>query len=84
MLIGLILVLFSRRGSVWKVADFGLTSEATSRSLTTKDSRGSTGYRASELVNFDGKAVYSQKSDIWSMGCILYELPTGQLAFASD
>jgi len=29
----------------------------------------------------DGKKTYTKKVDIWSMGCILYELATGQHAF---
>ena len=29
-------------------------------------------------------AVYTNKVDIWAMGCILYELATGNRAFKSD
>jgi hypothetical protein len=78
-------VLYSHKDSVWKLADFGLTSEgASNMNLTTKYARGTTGYRAPELVKPDGKAVYNKKLDIWSMGCILYELATGTPAFTSD
>jgi serine/threonine protein kinase len=69
---------------VWKLADFGFTSEATSASLhTSTSSRGTPGYRAPELLS-DHKPVYNNKVDIWSMGCILYELAQGQKAFYTD
>ena len=50
----------------------------------TNESRGTPGYRAPELVNPAAAKVFSKKSDIWSMGCILYELVTCKPAFATD
>ena len=44
---------------------------------------GSSGYRAPELMDSGGKR-YTNKVDIWSMGCILYELATGKRAFEDD
>ena len=41
--------------------------------------RGTSGYRAPELL--DGR--FSNKVDIWAMGCILYELVVGRRAFTS-
>jgi serine/threonine protein kinase len=65
------------------LADFSFTSEADSKALLiSNDSRGTNCYRAPELVTFD--AVYNNKVDIWSMGCILYELAVGRRAFNSD
>jgi hypothetical protein len=79
------LVLFSRKDSVWKIGDFGLTTEASStRNRITRDARGTPGYRAPELVVPDGTCGFSSKSDIWSIGCLLYELATRKPAFASD
>jgi len=66
----------------WKLADFGLTSQVTSsRSQATARARGSQGYASPEIVRLN---KYSQKSDIWSIGCILYELAAGVKAFKND
>jgi serine/threonine protein kinase len=82
--IGLMLVLYSRKDSAWKIADFGLTSQGTSRIMHTSHyARGTEGYRAPELLK-DGKAEYSNKVDIWAIGCILYELVIFRKAFQSD
>ena len=70
---------------MWKLADFGLTSEAMG-TLQTSKSRGTEGYRAPELLlSFPGKkAVYNNKVDIWSIGCILFELTICRKAFSND
>jgi serine/threonine protein kinase len=79
---GLYLVLYSRRDCVWKLADFDLASEATSRMLhSSVEAKGTSGYRAPELL---GSHMYNNKADIWSLGCILYELTVGQKAFEDD
>ena len=58
----------------WKIADFGLTSEATSnRLVTSRSARGKPSYRAPELLR-ETKAGYNNKADIWSLGCIGFEL----------
>jgi serine/threonine protein kinase len=72
------LVLYSRKDSVWKLADFGFTSEADSKSVqVSTDSRGTPGYLSPELI----KNSFNNKTDIWSLGCILYELATGERPF---
>ena len=78
-----IVVLYSRKDSVWKLVDFGLTSVGTSREVHSTIGRGTSGYRAPELVS-GSKGVYNNKVDIWSMGCILYELAVGRRAFCDD
>src|SRR5271155_3004078 len=77
------LVLYSE-DDIWKIADFGLMSEGTShRLLSTTAARGTPGYRAPEMVK-DVDHKYNNKVDIWSIGCILYELVLGQRPFLSD
>lgn len=69
---------------MWKLADFGLTSEGTSNDAQkTQHARGTGGYRAPELLVEDA-AVYSKKTDIWTLGCILHELATNSKLFFSD
>jgi len=79
----LILVLYSRNDVVWKIADFGVTSEGTSRrARTTDNSRGTGGYRAPELCQ--ELSTYTNKVDIWALGCITYELLTRKRLFRED
>lgn len=78
-----IVVLYSNQDKSWKIADFGLTCEATSKGFHTSTfARGTDGYRAPELLK-EGRH-YNNKSDIWSLGCILHELGTERKAFAND
>jgi len=66
------------------IADFGVTSEGMTQKLkTTVRARGSPGYRAPELIG-RRHAAYSKESDIWALGCILYELAYGMAAFTDD
>jgi serine/threonine protein kinase len=46
-------------------------------------SRGTSSYRAPELLR-SLQAGFNSKTDIWSLGCIGYELLTGQKAFMDD
>lgn len=79
----LLIVLFSMKDICWKIADFGTASKATSKRLnTTKYSRGTESYRAPEVLNDDAR--YNNRSDIFALGCILYELVTGQKLFSGD
>jgi serine/threonine protein kinase len=65
------------------LADFGLTAEGTSKhAITTKYSMGTPGYRAPELLS--DKPKFTNKVDIWALGCILYELTIGARAFQTD
>ena len=76
------LVLF--RNGYWKIADFGLTSEATSnRLISTSAARGKPCYRSPELLR-GPESGYNNKADMWSFGCIAYELFTGKKAFWND
>lgn len=76
-------VLYSRQCNQWKIADFGISSQATSKhAVTTRSARGTGGYRAPEL--FKDLATFTNKVDIWALGCILFELTTGKKAFEDD
>jgi NIMA (never in mitosis gene a)-related kinase len=65
---------------VWKLTDFGISGPALSKGVTTKFSRGTPCYRAPELL--DEQARFTEKVDIWALGCILYEVATGDKAFS--
>jgi ankyrin repeat protein len=52
------------------------------RAHTTVYARGTTSYRAPELIRETPK--YTNKVDLWAVGCILYELVLGQKAFTDD
>ena len=78
----LIIALYSSQQRVWKIADFGLATEGTSKHHhTTRYARGTSSYRAPELVN-NGK--FTNKVDIWALGCILFEVIFLQKAFLGD
>ena len=78
----LTIVLYSQQDYRWKIADFGLSAEGTSqRAQTTQHARGTPSYRAPETIK-DEK--YTNKVDIWAMGCILYELAFRKKAFNGD
>jgi serine/threonine protein kinase len=63
------------------VADFGITSIGTSTRLQhTEQCRGTEQYLGPEVRS---SSHFSKKTDIWSLGCILYELNCGQPAFKS-
>ena len=79
----LILVLYSKDDDNWKVADFGLTCEGTTRrDNTTRYARGTIGYRSPELTTSPG--TFNNKVDIWALGCVLFELAARKKAFDND
>src|SRR5208282_5843117 len=81
----LILVLLSAKTATWKITDFGLTSEGASGwAYTTQYSRGTACYRAPELIEAISKPVVSMTSDVWALGCIMYELISDRKAFQND
>jgi serine/threonine protein kinase len=77
-------VLYSLANEAWKVTDFGFTMEGSSRrALTSVASRGTSSYRAPELL-LETNAKYTNKVDMWALGCILYELVARARAFRED
>ena len=77
------LVLYCYRDDKWKLADFGISTEGTSKHpQPTMQARGTPRYRAPELL--EEEAAFTNKVDIWSLGCILHELTTLRSAFHED
>src|SRR5208282_1288215 len=54
------------------------------RAVTSAEGRGTGGYRAPELVMDSSSLTFTNKVDIWGLGCVLYELATGKRAFKYD
>lgn len=79
-------VLYSHRCNNWKIADYSLTAEGDSnQERVTRQNRGTQGYRAPELVkSSDEIHVYTNKVDIWAMGCLFYEVIFLEKAFPTD
>lgn len=76
-------VLYASREHIWKITDFGASAVATSkRAEETSQYRGTASYRAPELIA--DKGVYTNKVDMWALGCILYELVATKKAFRDD
>ena len=76
-------VLWCAQSKLWKLTDFGLTTEATSKvGRPTRYSRGTASYRAPELLTKN--PIFTNKVDIWALGCILHELATSTLTFGTD
>jgi len=50
---------------------------------TTLYSNGTEGYRAPELLELD-KCTFTNKVDIWAMGCLFYELIYCRKTFSTD
>ncbi len=65
------------------LADFGLTKSASDRSALTLTGRiiGTVDYAAPEQI--EGKSV-DGRTDVYSLGCLLYECLTGQVPFPRD
>lgn len=76
-------ILFTEYG-VLKLGDFGLATRIVDL-VQEKDVAGKKGtpcYMAPELFQEDG--VHSYHSDLWSLGCVLYELLSGSPPYMSD
>jgi NIMA (never in mitosis gene a)-related kinase 2 len=79
----LIQVLYSGNDSSWKIADFGITAPGTSQKIfSSVYCRGTPNYRAPELLGEEPK--FNSRSDIWALGCILFEMTTKEKPFPDD
>jgi serine/threonine-protein kinase len=70
-------ILIDRSGQV-RIVDFGIALPA---EVTVTMSAGSTGYMAPEQAR---AAAAAPNADVFSVGCLLYELLTGEKAFPSE
>ena len=78
------IVLYSSTHGRWKIGDFGLTKNATSQGLrTSPHGRGTECYIAPELLR-EPQSAFNKKTDIWSLGCIFFELCTGEKLFNNN
>ena len=76
-------MLYSQKANCWKIADFGtLSSLNVNESVSTQFSQGTLYYWAPELIA--EYARYTNKVDIWALGCILFELVCGKRTFGDD
>ena len=64
-----------------KVADFGIARVAKSGTITTSESMGSAHYFSPEQAR---GGYVDHKTDIYSLGIVMYEMATGQLPFNGD
>ena len=64
--------IFINKNMKIKIGDFGISKQLDSYKTQITKNKALTNYYASpEILN---KRIYNQKSDIWSLGCIIYEL----------
>jgi serine/threonine protein kinase len=67
----------------WLLTDFGFTTANEGLTQFSVARRGTSGFRAPELLNTDADdGQFSRKSDVWAMGCILFQLATTAKASA--
>jgi len=83
----LTIVLLSK-DKTWKIGDFGLSTDGQQNGWTAAEDPegfGTSGYRAPELMSSRAEGTFSNKSDIWAFGCIVYEVITGgERMFSND
>ena len=63
-----------------KVTDFGLSHEVSSAVAKDKTFEGTLAYSSPEMVE---NTVLNEKADIWSLGCVVYELMSFSPCFSS-
>ena len=64
-----------------KIGDFGISKQIKNINENTKTQLGILSYMAPEIIKGD---YYNKKADIWSLGCIIYELCTLGYCFKNN
>jgi len=70
-------IMINRKGTV-KLMDFGLAKDLEQQSGMLKSFAGTVVYSCPEIVQ---NLPYTSKADIWSLGCVMYELMSLKAAF---
>jgi eukaryotic-like serine/threonine-protein kinase len=68
--------MYSKEHHAWKIVDLGLAKNGTSNTSLATRGGGTTLYMAPEF-KFDS-GTYTNKVDIWALGCTMYEISTGE------
>ncbi len=75
-------LLLDNRGQI-KIADFGIARVGYGRKLTaTKHTLGTLAYMAPEQIR--GTPPVSPRTDLYTVGCVMFELLTGELPFTAE
>lgn len=70
-------------GNVIKLTDFGIARDTTATALTAAGKTvGTYAYMAPEQIR--GKPPVDKKTDLYAMGCVLYEMIAGETPFTSE
>jgi serine/threonine protein kinase len=81
----IVLVLYSARSKLWKLIDLRCNSvDDLDPNYRTVMGRGLAGYRAPEMIGAEDRPKFSAKTNIWALGCLLYEILTRKRAFKGD
>ena len=75
------LVLYSSKDRNWKIIDFGLHEVIEAHRHLSRICDIGLGYRPPEKISTD---LDMNAGDIWNMGCIMFELTTGERPFEND
>ena len=73
--------IFISEDNTFKIGDFGISKKLVGTTHTKTGGIGTTYYIAPEILNYK---EYDNKVDIWSLGCIIYELFTLEKCFGYD
>lgn len=81
-------VFIVQREPVWwvKLGDFSISKRSVTRQTVLQTQVGTQGYQAPEvlgIIETEKKDMYDSKCDIWSFGCLLFEMLTRRLPFPS-
>ena len=78
-------ILVEPRG-ICKISDFGISKKALQedRGRLYSTLKGTVAYMAPEMINDNEKKGYDSKIDIWSVGCIVFEMWTAKTPWSGN